>query len=131
MFIEKQDIVSDGDASCMNEFFSSLEEHNVPAKQVILIRATFAVGEGHQFHYHDEREEFLYILQGKVEQWVGEEKRTLVAGDSVFVPPGVVHASFNIGDEPVKLLAIFGNKGSEAPLAVEVGDQEPWNSIRG
>ena len=130
MFIEKKDIVTEGDEKCSNEFFSSLGEHAVPADQVILIRATFAVGEGHQFHYHDEREEFLYILQGKVEQWVGEEKKVLGPGDSVFVPPGVVHASFNVGDEPVRLLAIFGNKSSGAPLAVEVGDQEPWASLR-
>ena len=120
MFISQDDIQKEGDENSCNEFFSSLSpEHPVPAEQVVLIRATFEAGEGHDFHYHEEREEFLYILQGKVEQWVGGEKRILGPGDTVFVAPGIVHATFNIGNEPAKLLAIFGNKGSKAPLAVD------------
>ena len=131
MFISSNDIVAEGDAQCMNEFFSSLSgDHAVPSEQVILVRATFEVGEGHNFHFHDEREEFLYILQGKVEQWIGEEKKILGPGDVVFVHPGVVHASFNVGKEPVKLLAIFGNKSSQAALAQEVHKQEPWCCLR-
>ena len=131
MFITAEDIQIEGDAKCSNEFLSSLDEHNVPAQDVILIRATFAPGEGHAFHYHDEREEFLYILEGEVEQWIGEEHQVCRAGDVVYIPPGVPHASFNIGSTEVKLLAIFGNKASSAELAVDVSDQEPWLTIRG
>lgn len=130
MFITAGDIQIEGDDKCQNEFISSLGEHNVPAKDVILVRATFAVGEGHGFHYHDEREEFLYILQGEVEQWIGEERKICRAGDIIFVPPGVVHASFNVGEVDVKLLAIFGNKSSSAELAVDVSGEEPWKSLR-
>ncbi len=114
---------------CQNEFFSALGEHHVPAKDVILVRATFAGGEGHGFHYHAEREEFLYILEGEVEQWIGTESKICRAGDVIYVAPGVVHASFNKGNEPVKLLAIFGNKSSSAELAVDVSQQEPWSSL--
>ena len=129
MFITTEDIQIEGDDKCQNEFISSLGEHNVPAKDVILVRASFAKGEGHGFHYHDEREEFLYILQGEVEQWIGEEKKICHAGDIIYVAQGVVHASFNIGDSEVKLLAIFGNKSSSAELAVDVSDQDPWKSM--
>ena len=130
MFITAEDIQIEGDDKCQNEFISSLGEHNVPAKDVILVRATFATGEGHNFHYHDDREEFLYILQGEVEQWIGEEKKICRAGDVIYVPPGVVHASFNVGSDDVKLLAIFGNKSSTAELAEDVSEQEPWKSKR-
>lgn len=130
MFITAGDIQIEGDEKCQNEFISSLGEHNVPAQDVILVRATFAVGEGHGFHYHDEREEFLYILQGEVEQWIGEERKICRAGDVIFVPPGVVHASFNVGEGDVKLLAIFGNKSSSVELAVDVSGEEPWKSLR-
>ena len=130
MFIQPSDIETIANDGSVNEFFSSLSDHPVPAEQVILIRATFEAGEGHGFHYHDEREEFLYILEGEVEQWVDQEKKILKAGDAVFVPPGVVHATFNHGDTAAKLLAIFGNKNAEAELAVDVAAQEPWNSIR-
>ena len=130
MFIQASDIETIENSGSVNEFFSSLTDHSVPAQQVILIRATFEAGEGHGFHYHDEREEFLYILEGEVEQWVDQEAKILKAGDAVFVPPGVVHATFNHGNTAAKLLAIFGNKNADAELAVDVAAQEPWKSIR-
>ncbi|BDS08368.1 hypothetical protein NT6N_34080 [Oceaniferula spumae] len=131
MFISHDDILKDCVPMGLNEFFSHHREaHTVPAKDVILIRATIESGEGHAFHYHEDREEFLYILDGKIEQWVGEEKKILSAGDVVYVPPGVVHASFNVGDDEAKLLAIFGNLSSSAELAVDVSEQEPWCSLR-
>jgi len=131
MFITHDDILEDCVPMGLNEFFSHHEEaHSVPAKDVILIRATIEPGQGHEFHYHDDREEFLYILEGEVEQWVGEEKKTIRAGDVVFVPPGVVHASFNVGQSDAQLLAIFGNLSSSAELAVDVSKQDPWSSLR-
>jgi len=130
MFIQASDIETIENGGSVNELFSSLTDHSVPAQQVILIRATFEAGEGHGFHYHDEREEFLYILEGEVEQWVDQEAKILKAGDAVFVPPGVVHATFNHGNTAAKLLAIFGNKNADAELAVDVAAQEPWKSIR-
>jgi len=130
MFITEKDIQIEGDDKCSNEFISSLGKHNVPAKDVVLIRATFAKGEGHAFHYHEDREEFLYILQGEVEQWINKESKICRAGDIIYIPPGVVHASFDVGSEPVKLLAIFGNKSSNKELAIDVSEQEPWKSIR-
>lgn len=131
MFITHDDILEDPVPMGLNEFFSHHEEaHNVPARDVILVRATIEPGEGHAFHYHDEREEFLYILEGEIEQWVGQEKRICRAGDVVFVPPGTVHASYNVGEGEAKLLAIFGNLQSDAELAVDVSDQKPWSDLR-
>ena len=131
MFITHEDIYEDPVPMGLNEFFSHhAEMHNVPAKDVILIRATIDPGQGHGFHYHDDREEFLYILEGQIEQWVGEEKKLIGPGDVVFVPPGVIHASYNVGDGEARLLAIFGNLGSDAELAVDVSKQEPWASLR-
>ena len=132
MFITHDDILEDCVPMGLNEFFSHhAESHTVPAKDVILIRATIEAGEGHGFHYHDDREEFLYVLEGQVEQWIGEEKKLIGPGDVVFVPPGVVHASFNAGEGEVKLLAIFGNLSSDAELAVDVSGEEPWASLVG
>ena len=131
MFISHDDILEDAIDMGLNEFFSHQSEpHSVPAKDVILIRATIQAGQGHAFHYHDEREEFLYILEGEIEQWVGHKKKIIGAGDVIYVPPGVVHGSFNVGLTDARLLAIFGNLSSSADLAVDVSEQEPWCSIR-
>lgn len=130
MFITAKDIKIEGDDKCQNEFISSLGEHNVPAKDVILVRATFAAGEGHGFHFHEDREEFIYFLEGEVEQWIGEEHKICRAGDVIYIPPGMVHGTFNIGSKPAKLLAVFGNKSSSAELATDVSDQDPWRTMR-
>ena len=50
----------------------------------------------------------LLIVAGTVEQWVDREKRILGPGDSAFVPTGVVHASFNVGDGEAQIVAILG-----------------------
>lgn len=78
------------------------------AKSLCVLDVTLLPGKGHSFHRHPRQEEVLYILEGKVEQWIDQEKRILEPGDSAFVPADVVHASFNIGENNARILAILG-----------------------
>ncbi|GAA5495863.1 hypothetical protein Rhal01_02043 [Rubritalea halochordaticola] len=131
MFVEPDMILSEPAAMGVNEFFSHpTASGSTPTQDLILIRATLLPGKGHDFHYHENREEFLYILSGTIEQWLGEEKRVCKAGDVIYVPPGVVHASFNIGEGNAQLLAIFNNKSDPAELATDVSQLVPWKHIR-
>lgn len=131
MFLEEKDVLAEPHEMGLNEFFSHhLLAKGAPAQDIILIRGTIKPGFGHEFHYHTDREEFLYILSGSIEQWVGEEKRILGPGEVVYVPAGVVHGSYNAGTEDAQLLAIFNNKNAEAELATDVSKEEPWASIR-
>ncbi len=94
------------------------------------VRAHLLPGNAHAFHYHPRMEEILYILSGQAEQWVEREKRMLGPGDSVYLPAGIVHATYNIGEETLDFLAILSPAKSEGPMTVEVSDQEPWKSLR-
>ena len=101
------------------------------AKQLVVIEVTLTPGGGHAFHKHPQQEEVIYVIDGQVQQWLGQENRTLKAGDSVFIAADVVHASFNKFDGNAKLLAILGpcigeENGYEL---VEVADEEPWNGL--
>ncbi|WP_410966400.1 cupin domain-containing protein, partial [Salmonella sp. SAL4449] len=40
------------------------------ADQLTIVRVTMRPGAGHQFHYHPELEEIIYIVDGVAEQWV-------------------------------------------------------------
>jgi transcriptional regulator with XRE-family HTH domain len=51
--------------------------------------------------------EYKYILQGKVEYQVEEEKYTLNAGDSLFFDGRLGHKPANIGDEDAKILVVY------------------------
>lgn len=101
------------------------------AEQLTVIEVNIQPGEGHDFHKHPDQEEVIYCVSGKVEQWLGEEKREMGPGDSVFIGADVVHATFNIGESGATLLAILGPCVGEGGYEIEeVADQAPWNSLR-
>jgi quercetin dioxygenase-like cupin family protein len=101
------------------------------ARQLTVIDVTLAPGKGHDFHKHPDQEEVLYVVAGKVEQWVDREKRMLDAGDSAFVPAGMVHASFNAGDSDAKIVAILGPcVGDGGYELVDVAAEAPWKGMR-
>lgn len=101
------------------------------SKQLTVIDVELFPGKGHDFHKHPDQEEVIYCLEGTVEQWIGEEKRTLNAGDAVHIDAGKVHGTFNNSDEPACILVILspcmGEIGYEI---VEVANDEPWSSLR-
>jgi quercetin dioxygenase-like cupin family protein len=101
------------------------------ARQLTVIDATLAPGGGHAFHKHPHQEEVLYVLAGKVEQWIEREVRVLGFGDAVFLPPGIVHASFNAGDDDVRMIAILGPSVGDGFEIVDVSSEPPWSGLRG
>jgi len=98
---------------------------------IVAIEATFLPGKCHDFHRHPGQEEVIYVIEGSIEQWVLEEKQVLTAGDSVVIPGSAVHATFNDGTEPAKILAILSPAvGEDGYGAEDVAGEEPWASLR-
>ena len=101
------------------------------AKDLTVIEVTLNPGGGHNFHKHPDQEEVIYVIEGEVEQWLERESCTLRPGDSVFIKAAIVHASFNNSSNPAKLLAILGPcVGAGGYVSVEMGEEEPWASLR-
>ena len=101
------------------------------AKDLVVIEVNIAPGQGHDFHKHPKQEEVIYVVKGKIEQWVGQKKKTLRAGESAFIPVDMVHASFNIGKKNARLIAILGpSVGEDGYELVEVYEEAPWNTLR-
>jgi mannose-6-phosphate isomerase-like protein (cupin superfamily) len=48
-------------------------------------------------HYHERHADSFYVLEGELEFRVGDKTVRAIAGTSVVVPPGVVHAFTNPG----------------------------------
>jgi quercetin dioxygenase-like cupin family protein len=102
------------------------------AKDLTVIDVTLSPGKGHNFHKHPDQEEVILCVAGSVEQWVDREKRILGPGDSAFIPAGIVHASFNVGQTEAKVVAILGPcKGAIGYEVVEMGGEAPWSTLRG
>ncbi len=97
---------------------------------LVFVRAQLAPGASHAFHNHPEMDEIIYVLSGEAEQWYEREKRTLRAGDAVYIPRGVIHGTYNSSDAELDFLAILTPAKIDGPMTVEVVDQEPWKSLR-
>jgi quercetin dioxygenase-like cupin family protein len=104
---------------------------NTGANQLTVIEVNFDPGKGHNFHKHPDQEEVVLVVAGRIEQWVDREKRILGPGDSAFIPPDVVHVSFNADDQPAKIVAILGPCiGPTGYEVVDVAHDAPWNTLR-
>jgi len=101
------------------------------AQNLVVVEVELNEGGGHSFHKHPKQEEVIYVLSGKIEQWLEKEKKILSAGDAIFIPKDTVHASFNPFAETAKVLAILGPcAGNNGYDVVDVFEQDPWKSLR-
>ena len=102
----------------------------VDSDDLLMVRVEVPRTEGIPFHRHPGMEEIIYILQGRAEQWVGEEVRELRAGEVAHIPADTVHATYNAGRGVLKLLCVNTTVKEDGPVLVDVMDEEPWLSIR-
>jgi len=120
---------------------SKIEGHRYPARRrtrnvvggASPIQAKyFAIGlveldpNGGQVPWHNqEQEEVYFILEGKVEMCLGEERQVLNAGQAVFIPSGVFHQATNLGDTVAKMLYCYGPAGDVAHWKQELSGTLP------
>jgi quercetin dioxygenase-like cupin family protein len=100
------------------------------ANDLQLVRVRMPAGQGHAFHRHPELEEIIYVVEGEAEQWVGEQVRRLGPGEIAHIPKGVVHATYNAGQDTLVFLAILSPARSDGPAVVDVSHEAPWATLR-
>lgn len=76
-------------------------------RHAVQVRADFVSGGEVGKHTHP-GEELSYVLEGTLQLEVaGQPTKTLKAGDSFFIPAGVVHAAKNVDKGSTKVLATY------------------------
>jgi len=81
---------------------------------------------GGQVPWHNqEQEEIYFVLEGMGEMCLGEERRTVTAGQAVYIPPGVFHQLTNTGDAPMRMLYCYGPAGDVAHWRQELDGTLP------
>jgi quercetin dioxygenase-like cupin family protein len=73
------------------EFVDGVHLHAIGGEQVCICRATYQPGKQVPRHSHEHTEQVMVILDGEVTMTIGDETRTLRAGDVVVVNRGVEH----------------------------------------
>ena len=92
---------------------------NTPDAGLTFGEVVLLPGKGHERHNHPESEEILYVLSGEGDQMLddgGENWFPVRAGDTIYVPQAMFHATINTGWEPMRLLAIYNPGGAERVL---------------
>ena len=58
-------------------------------------------------HSHSDNEEIVYVLEGTLRYSVGDERRDLSPGETMFTPKGAVHQFSNPFSESVRALIVM------------------------
>ncbi len=132
-FVQTADVLHEVSAWSNNEWLCRPDL--VAADKLLMVRVNMDSLYSHPFHCHPHREELIYVLSGRAEQWVGQEWRILQPGDTAHVPAGMVHGTYNSFPEPLVFLGILSpaklpDDLAAAPDPFDVSAQEPWASLR-
>jgi quercetin dioxygenase-like cupin family protein len=75
--------------------FPGVNLHAIGGEQVLLCRVTYEPGKTVERHAHEHTEQLMAIVDGSVEVTIGEETRTLAAGDVCVMNCGVAHELYS------------------------------------
>jgi quercetin dioxygenase-like cupin family protein len=73
------------------EFVDGVRLHAVGGDQVLLCRVVYEPGKQVTRHAHEDTEQLMAVVEGRVTMTVGDETRELAPGDVVCVNRGVEH----------------------------------------
>lgn len=69
-------------------------------------------------HYHKWEDQTFHVIEGELLAKIGDEVKTIRAGDSAHCPRGVTHFMKNVGDKPAKMISyIFPGDWAEDFMA--------------
>ena len=85
---------------------------------------------GGQVPWHNqEQEEVYFVIEGRAEMCLGDERRELTSGQAAFIPPTVFHQITNLGSTPLKMLYCYGPAGDVAHWRQELDGTLPKAGI--
>jgi quercetin dioxygenase-like cupin family protein len=79
-------------------------------------------------HVHTHEDEISFVIEGDLDVTIGDETRTVHAGEAIFKPRGIPHAFAIAGDRPVRFLETMLPAGFEgyfravAAMVAETGE---------
>jgi quercetin dioxygenase-like cupin family protein len=79
-------------------------------------------------HLHADAAETIHVVAGEFEMTIDGQVERLAAGQTVHIPPGVVHSGTNVGEHPGRRLLTFSPAGME-DFFLEVGSATPDGEV--
>ena len=76
--------------------------------QCSLAEETLPEGRSVARHHHEVLEEIYFIVSGNGQMRVGNEERSVRAGDAIYIPKLMSHELTNTGSEPMRIILVCG-----------------------
>jgi mannose-6-phosphate isomerase-like protein (cupin superfamily) len=85
-----------------------IDEERVGAKDITFGYSKWAPNMSfHKKHAHENAEEIMYILSGRLIAGVKDQEAEVVKGDTIWVPMGAVHWAYNPFEEPCEFVFMY------------------------
>jgi quercetin dioxygenase-like cupin family protein len=97
------------------------------AAQLCVFEQRVAPGTGAPTHSHPV-EEVLTVREGEAEMWIGEQRVTVTAGQSLIVPAGRKHGFRNSGTATLHLHAVLASPVFEATMEGATEPARRWEA---
>ena len=79
------------------------------AEGLTLGRVVIRKGQSNPRHSHPNCEEALYLLAGRLEHTLGDEKVILEPGDTIVLDAGIPHNATNTGKEDADMIVVYSS----------------------
>ena len=83
---------------------SALADSDITVGRVVIKR-----GKSNPRHCHDNCQEVLYLLAGRLRHTFGDETVDMEAGDTLIVPPGIMHSALSVGDTDADMIVAYSS----------------------
>lgn len=104
-----------------------IADHTTTGGQYDLIEGYNPPGTLTPLHRHTRYSEQLYVLEGDLTVWAGENKAVLTPGESFLISPGTPHVVGVLSDKPARALVVAAPSGFARLIAATgtVDETEP------
>ena len=89
------------------DWYLCIGPENSEARNATLGLAVFPPDSAPEGHVHPGEEELLYIVSGRGRLVTPQGTIELTPGTSVYIPPGLHHATASFGPAPLELVSVF------------------------
>jgi len=96
--------VADREKMVLRDTYYLIEADKGPSRRISQGHTTIYPTGSTTGHTHDDIEEIYYFVSGEGTMVVGEDEFPIKAGDSLYVPPGKFHTTFQKGILPLVIV---------------------------
>jgi quercetin dioxygenase-like cupin family protein len=86
-----------------------LASGQLTGSELTLGRVVIKQGMSNPRHCHDNCEEVLYLLRGRLRHTFGDQSVEMQAGDTLVLPAATMHNALNIGDEDADMIVAYSS----------------------